>query len=68
MPDIAMCYHETCPAREHCKRHPDSGTKPNPHWQSVVMWQPTLKDADDYESALISGLDWIIEQEADNGK
>jgi hypothetical protein len=26
------------------------------------------EDADDYESALIAGLDWIIEQEADNGK
>jgi hypothetical protein len=37
-----MCYHETCPAREHCKRHPDSGTKPG-KYQSVVMWQPTLK-------------------------
>ena len=41
--DISMCYHKNCPAREHCKRHPDSGTKPNPHWQSVVLWQPTLK-------------------------
>ena len=42
MPDIAMCYHETCPAREHCKRHPDSGTKPD-KYQTVVLWQPTLK-------------------------
>jgi hypothetical protein len=42
MPDISMCYHETCPAREHCKRHPDSGTVPS-EYQSVAMWQPTLK-------------------------
>ena len=43
MPDIAMCEHPTCPAREHCKRHPDSGTVPNQHRQTYAMWTPTVK-------------------------
>lgn len=41
--DIAMCFHETCPARESCKRHPDSGTKPDPVGQTIMLWKPTVK-------------------------
>lgn len=37
MPDISMCGNRECPLREKCYRHPDSGTKPSPHWQA---WTP----------------------------
>lgn len=42
MADISMCYHPTCPARESCKRHPDSGTVPDPVAQTIMLWQPKI--------------------------
>jgi hypothetical protein len=34
MPDIMMCDAHECPASKTCRRHPDSGTKPDPYRQS----------------------------------
>jgi hypothetical protein len=34
MPDIAMCRDATCPSRRTCYRHKESGTVPNPLYQS----------------------------------
>lgn len=34
MADIAMCLDNACPSRTHCARHADSGTRPNPRWQT----------------------------------
>jgi len=36
MPDISMCANETCPRRQGCYRHEDSGTKPSEHRQSYM--------------------------------
>ena len=41
MPDITMCAAE-CPRSDHCKRHPDSGTKPSEWRQSWFAPKPTI--------------------------
>ncbi len=38
MADITMCSREDCPLAEKCRRNPASGTRPNPHAQSWVVW------------------------------
>lgn len=40
MPDISMCAAE-CELSTECYRHQDSGTKPNPHWQSYMTREVT---------------------------
>ena len=34
MPDITMCIATNCKKSSTCYRHKDSGTKPDPYWQS----------------------------------
>ncbi len=34
MPDIMMCSAEVCDRSKICRRHKDSGTVPDPLWQS----------------------------------
>jgi hypothetical protein len=38
MPDISMCGNETCALKDTCYRNPASGTKPNEHRQSWLMF------------------------------
>lgn len=38
MPDITMCFTTGCPLAKTCGRSPESGTKPNPHWQSCASF------------------------------
>lgn len=40
MPDIAMCFSETCSLRKTCYRNPESGTKPS-DWQT--MFAPEIE-------------------------
>ena len=40
MPDICMCANSGCPRAKSCRRSPESGTKPNPYWQSWFVDLP----------------------------
>ena len=39
MPDFAMCKSSTCPARNSCRRHEASGTRPG-YRQSYMCFEP----------------------------
>ena len=39
MPDISMCSSDTCVLKGCCYRNPASGTKPNEHRQSWIVFQ-----------------------------
>lgn len=38
--DISMCNATNCPASHDCRRHPNSGTVPDPFQQCYADWQP----------------------------
>jgi hypothetical protein len=40
MTDISMCQSTTCKASDTCRRHADSGTKPEPRWQTYADFEP----------------------------
>jgi len=39
MPDFTMCATADCPLASTCKRSPESGTVPDPHWQSWARFE-----------------------------
>ena len=43
MTDISMCRSTTCKASDTCRRHADSGTKPEPRWQTYADFEPDSK-------------------------
>ena len=51
MPDITMCKNQTCPMRKSCYRHTESGTEPNPRWQSWASWKPLMVGLDDHDDS-----------------
>ena len=51
MADIAMCQHQTCPARNHCYR---ATATPDPHRQAYQVFTPEV-----IESVLVCDGLWI---------
>lgn len=44
MPDISMCWNETCPIAATCYRSPASGTKPAEYRQAWISFEPTIAE------------------------
>ncbi len=44
MSDRTMCADTACPRASQCRRSEQSGTEPDPHWQSWLLVSPRTKD------------------------
>jgi hypothetical protein len=61
MPDISMCNAQ-CPVSIRCRRHPNSGTKPN-YRQSWALFEPKDKDGCEAFYPKREVIDTILEDE-----